>query len=290
MNKHIIKYINLIFIVILVFGLFSCDQETTVDLGDPVERLVVEGRIELVEGVEDHRHEITLSRIGDFFQNQETPRAAGAEVWVTNVAGDRFDYLEEEQGYYINSDLIPQVNETYVLHIIWEGQEFEATETLIGVPSIDDIYQQFEEGNLFEDEGIKIAIDFTDPAGEDNYYFWETFLDGELQILPDPGNKNNLIAEDEFFDGNQIEGYFPNEEAVFDPGNEVLVRQIGLSENAYIYYFTLFDQAGKTGALIDTPPIPVRGNIRNITNPNNYALGYFFASEVAEAVHIVEEL
>ena len=288
MNKQLIKYLNLIFLIVLVFVLFSCSQETTVDLGNPTQRLVVEGRIEYVASSENPRQEITLSQIGDFFENQDTPRAIGAEVWVTNAANERFDFDEEMDGQYVNSGLSPTIDETYVLHIVWEGQEYEAMETLIAVPAIDTIYQRFEEGNLFEDEGIKIAIDFTDPAEVDNYYHWETFLDGELQILPDPGNKNNLIAEDDFFNGNQIVGYFPNEEVVFDPGNEVLVRQIGLSENAFTYYYTLFDQAAKTGALIDTPPIPVRGNIRNLTNPSNYALGYFYACEVAEARHIVQ--
>ena len=70
--------------------------------------------------------------------------------------------------------------------------------------------------------------------------------------------------------------------------SSLTVKQLGLTENAFNYYFTLFDQAAKTGALIDTPPIPVRGNIRNVTNPDNYALGYFFACEVATGTLIIE--
>ena len=288
MKKLIIKYINLLMILAIMVSLLSCDQETTVDLGTPQELLVVEGRIEMVENPVNQVQEIKLSVIGDFFQNEETPRATGAEVWVTTNDNTRYDFLETNDGLYTNETISPEVGEMYTLHVIWNGQEYEAFETLIGVPEIDAIYQQFEEGNLFEDEGIKVAIDFTDPAEETNFYFWETFLDGELQILPDPGNKNNLIAKDEFFNGNQIEGYFPNEESIFDPGDQVQVRQIGISETAYNYYFTLFDQAGKTGALIDTPPIPVRGNIINITNPGNEALGYFYASQVAEAIYVIE--
>ena len=288
MKKLIIKYINIVYLLTLVIFLFSCDQETTVDLGEPVQRLVVEGRIEWTEGSTNQQQEIKLSTIGDFFENQQTPRAVGAEVWVTDATDNRYDFEEQNDGQYINESLVQLIYETFVLHILWEGQEFQAIETMVAVPPIDNIYQQFEEGNLFEDEGIKIAIDFTDPADEENFYFWETFRNDELQILPDPGNKNNIISQDEFFNGNQIEGYFPNEEAVFDPGDVVTVKQIGLSENAYIYYFTLFDQAGKTGALIDTPPIPVRGNILNLTNPRNYALGYFYAAEISEASHTIE--
>ncbi len=288
MKKHIVKYVNLLMVLAIMITLLSCDQETTVDLGAPDQLLVVEGRIELVDDPTNQIHQIKLSVVGDFFRNEETPRASGAEVWVTTSDGARYDFMETNDGLYTNESLSPTLDEMYTLHIIWNGEEYEAFETLLSVPEIDAIYQQFEEGNLFEDEGIKIAIDFTDPAEVANYYFWETYLDGELQILPNPGNKNNLIANDEFFNGNQIEGYFPNEEVVFDPGDQVQVRQVGLSENGYNYYFTLFDQAGKTGALIDTPPIPVKGNVRNITNPNEDALGYFYASQVAEGVHIIE--
>ncbi|MEM6830455.1 MAG: DUF4249 domain-containing protein [Bacteroidota bacterium] len=274
--------------VIIALGLFSCDVETTVELGAPEQKLVVEGRIEYNEADPVLEQTITLSVLGDFFENATTPRATGAQVSVTDGDGNRFDFLETGEGVYQNTSLVGEIGQRYTLQIDWNGEQFEAIETLTAVAPIDSIYQVFEEGNVFEDEGIKIAIDFTDPSGTEDFYFWETYLENELQILPDPGNKNNLIGSDEFFDGNKIEGYFPNEEAVFAVGASVSVKQLGVSENAYNYYFTLYDQAGKIGALIDTPPIPVRGNIRNLTNPDNFPLGYFYASQVDEKAYVVE--
>ncbi|MFY0598934.1 MAG: DUF4249 domain-containing protein [Cyclobacteriaceae bacterium] len=287
MNIYI-KKSQLLISIFLITLFYACDQKTTVNLGSPQRRLVVEGRIELGEASTTNIQVIELSSIGGFFKNEETPRASGADVWITNAQNERFIFEEEEEGRYVNHSLVGELNETYVLHIIWDGQEYEAIESMIAVSPIESIYQRFEKGNLFEDEGIKIAIDFVDPENVENFYFWETYLDGELQILPDPGNKNNLIAKDEFFDGSRIEGYFPNEETVFEEGSQVVVKQMGLSENAYNYYFSLFDQAGKSGSLIDTPPIPVRGNIRNLTDPNKYALGYFYASQIAEGHHTVD--
>ena len=76
---------------------------------------------------------------------------------------------------------------------------------------------------------------------------------------------------------------------VIEVGNEVTIKQIGLSETAFDYYFLLFDQAGKTGQLIDTPPATIRGNIRNVTNPDNYPLGYFGASEISEMSILISE-
>ncbi len=288
MKKHIVNRTYSLTLILLGAVFFSCDTETTVDLETPNQRLVVEGRIEWQSSSNEQNHKITLSTIGDFFKNETTPRATGADVWVTNSNNERYEFQEITGGEYVNNTLIPQLNAVYTLHIIWNSQEYEAVETLMPVAPIDSIYQRFEEGNIFEDEGIKIAIDFIDPVSEDNYYFWETYRNGALQVLPDPGNKNNLIAKDEFFDGRKIEGYIPNEETVFAPGEEVLVKQLALSENAYDYYFILFDQAAKTGALIDTPPVPVRGNIQNISDPDNYALGYFYASQVSEGVRMIQ--
>lgn len=279
-------FINFLLISLTILA-FSCDQEIDLTLDGPPQKLVVEGRIAYNADKPVAEQTITLSVLGEFFENNETPRATGAVVSVMDGNGQVFNYSEKAPGVYSNSLLKGEPGQTYTLSIDWDGQKFEAIETLVNVVPIDTIYQVFEEENLFEDGGIKIAIDFLDQSGTENFYLWETYLEGELQILPDPGNKNNLIGSDDFFDGQQIVGYFPNEELVFDPGDQVSVQQIGLSRNAYSYYFTLYDQLGRLGAALDTPPVPIRGNIRNLTNPDNFPLGYFLVSEFDEKTHVI---
>ena len=281
-------------IVGLMWGLIgflaiSCEQVVDLDLGEPSRKLVVEGRVEKSLSGTITEQTIRLSVVSDFFTNQAPPAAFGAEVWVETGQGERYDYSERADGIYVNSELQGIVGETYTLNIIWEGDTYQGTEVLEPVVPIDSIYQVEAEANLFEDGGIKLAINFTDPGGEQNFYFWETFVAGELRVLPDPGNKNNLIANDDFFDGQQVEGYFPNEELVVEVGELALVRQFGLTENVYRYYFALYDQAGKTGSILDTPPAPVRGNIVNLNNPEEFPLGYFYATEVAERTRVITE-
>lgn len=291
MNHHKYnKYFTGSLGLLLVFAIVSCQQVIDLNLDNARPRLVVEGRIERsTSQSEILEQQIKLTMVNDFFQNTAPPVAGGAEVWVTDFAGNRFTFDEVEAGMYINVDLQHTDNEVYTLNIIWEGQNYQATEQLISVPPIDSIYQIETESNLFEDGGIKLAIDFTDPGGDANYYFWETYVDGELKVFPDPGNKNNLIAKDDFFDGQSVQGYLPNEELVIEVGSEVNVRQIGLSENAYRYYFALFDQAGKTGSILDTPPALVRGNIVNLDDSENFALGYFYVAEVSDAARMITE-
>ncbi len=284
------KAYKLLVALVSLFILVSCEEEVFLDLEVREQKLVIEGRVVLNNDRENEPQTIVLSQLGEFFVNEETPRATGAIVWVTDRAGNRYDYTETSPGTYTNSGLVGAIGETYTLRINWNNEEFEAVETLVAVPEIDNIYQVFEEENLFEDEGIKIAIDFKDPANTRNFYFWETFKGDELQILPDAGNKFNLVREDEFFDGQEIIGYFPNEEVVFLPGDEVSVKQWGISENAFNYFFTLFDQSGRFGGVLDTPPIGVRGNIKNLTNPDNFPLGYFSASQVSERSYTIVEV
>lgn len=284
------KSIFLSFYILFLMVQMACEQVIDLDLKTPTPRLVVEGRIEKMwSGDPVGQQTIKLTTVSDFFRNAAPPMVSGAQVWVMDPNGSRFDFIESEDGFYVNHDLQHPESGTYHLNIIWEGQTYLATEELIPVVRIDSIYQFEAEENLFEDGGIKLAINFTDPPGRDNFYFWETHVDEELRILPDPGNKNNVIANDDFFDGQSVEGYLPNEELVVEPGSRVVVKQIGLSENAYQYYYTLFDQAGKTGSILDTPPALVRGNIVNQDDPGNVALGYFYVTEIAKATKTITE-
>ena len=81
--------------------------------------------------------------------------------------------------------------------------------------------------------------------------------------------------------------YQPNDEVAIVSGQSVEIRQIALSPDAYDYYVALFDQnALGSGDPFSIPPANVRGNVRNLTNPDQHALGYFEAAEVSVATAI----
>jgi hypothetical protein len=279
------------FVLLLsIILLTACEKEITLTLPSPENQLVVEGRLERVQGQSTQRHTIKLSKVNDYFDNEQTPRVTDAIVTVREPSGvtHAFVHGTAKPGTYVNTTLVPADELTYTLRIEWNNELYEATETFTNVAEIERIYQQFEEENLFEDGGIKVAIDFTDPSGTGDNYLWELFLDGENVLVPDPGNSGNIVATDKFFDGETVEGYFPNEEKVFTPGQQVLVRQIGISRNQYDYLFILLEQTGQTGQLIDVPAAPIRGNVRNLTNPGKPALGYFGVSEISEKLIIIQ--
>ncbi|RYC69359.1 DUF4249 domain-containing protein [Spirosoma sordidisoli] len=59
------------------------------------------------------------------------------------------------------------------------------------------------------------------------------------------------------------------------------VEQLSLTVGAYRYYRLFEEQTQNTGTLVDTPPAPTVGNVRNLTDPSENVVGYFSASSVA---------
>ncbi len=274
-------FLSLLFTIIV---LTSCQEVVTIDLEEGPKRLVVEGRLEKIKGRDSGYQWIRLSSTAPYFSNTETPRVPDAVVYVRDENGDtyEFNHSETHPGLYETWSLEPQLNQRYTLVIEHDGYVYEASERVLPVAPIDSIYQYYVEESLFDEEGIRVRIDFTDPASVENYYLWEQLRDGESMIEPNPGTKWSLIASDEFYDGQTVFGRQPNDELIYETGQTALIRQIALSRQAYDYYFLMLDQVS-SGGPFSTPPVTIRGNIENITNPEQYPLGYFIAGEVDEA-------
>jgi uncharacterized protein DUF4249 len=282
------KYI--IFIFILCLSLFvACEEVVQLDLTEGKKRLVIDGRIEKIIGNVNNHHKIQLSTTGPYIGTINRPGVKDAIVTVSDDSGNAILFHESTEitGLYETNQLNTEIGHTYRLNVIYNSETYIAEETLYSVPPIDTIYQVYIKANQFDDAGIRVKINLRDPSNIKNYYLWEQLKDGESQIKPDPGNKFNIIAEDKFFNGQQIIGYTPNDEAVFTAGQTALVRQISLSPFAYDYYYLILEQTSFND-IFDPPPATIRGNIKNTTNPDNYALGYFRVSEVSEAGLVIE--
>ena len=77
-------------------------------------------------------------------------------------------------------------------------------------------------------------------------------------------------------------------ETEFVPGDVVDINLLGLSEQYYNYIQLLIQQSGGAGGPFSTTPAEIKGNCINMTNPENYAFGYFRLSEVDKRVYQFE--
>ncbi|MDH3732037.1 MAG: DUF4249 domain-containing protein [Gemmatimonadota bacterium] len=272
-------------------GSTACERIIDVELDEGPTRLVVEGRIELVKENPTGDQAIRLTTTDEFFSNAPTPPATGAAVVVTDDQGGVFPLAETSPGTYTTASLPAAIGRTYSISIDWEGDTYTASATAGAVPPIDRLYFVFEEETLItEIEGYRSTIDFIDPSGVENFYLWEQIVDGRNELLPDPGNAFNLISKDEFYDGQAVLAYQPNDEVAIELGQRVEIRQVALSRAAYDYYLALFEQnALGSGDPFSIPPANIRGNVRNETTPDRRALGYFEAAEVSVATAVVTD-
>ncbi|MGJ8593725.1 MAG: DUF4249 domain-containing protein [Aquaticitalea sp.] len=268
------KYLY-IFILLMTF---SCEDVIDVELNNAPHKLVIDASIDWIKGTDGTEQNIILTQSAPYFDTT-VPPATGAQVTITDSNNTITTFQEVgTTGNYRTSTFIPVLNETYTLTIIYKGEVYSATETLKSVVDIDYVEQRNDGG--FSGEETELKAFYTDPANEENYYFFEFISDiPEIPSLE--------VYEDEFTNGNTIFGFYTEEDLT--TGDVVIIRNHGVSERFYNFMFILLQQNNEEGGgPFETQPATVRGNCINQTTPSNFPLGYFRLSEVAELIYTVE--
>jgi len=99
------------------------------------------------------------------------------------------------------------------------------------------------------------------------------------------------VGNDEFINGNEVEWWISNDTSddseSFIPGDVVDIEMYAVSTQYKDYLEILISQIGGVG-LFEATPVAVRGNCINLTNPDNYAHGYFRLTEVNKTSYTFE--
>lgn len=269
---------NRFYILFLILIGFSCEEVIDIDLPSSDSKLVIDASIEWFKGSIGNEQEIKLSLSAPYFES-EIPPANEAQVTITDSNNNIYTFIEDGlTGIYKNNTFNPVLNETYTLNIVFEGETFTATETLISVSPIEDVEQNDNGG--FSGEETELKAFYTDPEDEENYYFFEFRSD----IIEIPSLE---VYRDEFVNGNRIFGFYSEED--LEIGDLVNIRIHGVSERFYDFMFILLQQnSEESGGPFETQPATVRGNCSNETNPDNFPFGYFRLSEVDEFIYQVQ--
>ena len=270
------------FIVLITFStaFFSCEDVINVPLSTAEPRLVVDASINVLKGTEGSYQTIKLSTTTSFY-DQEIPSVSDAVVFITNEQGQVFSFVESEfnLGVYECFDFVPIYNQTYTLTVVYEGETYTATETLVEVPEITRVEQNIFNG--FGVEAIEVKFFFKDNVLVDNFYLIE--FKEEARVLTDYG-----VIDDRFFQGNEMFGLYISDE--IESGDELIMKVYSTSNTFYNYMNILLSIAGSGGGggPFQTPPATLRGNMVNQTNFSNYALGFFRVSEFDELIYEIE--
>lgn len=269
---------NLIFLVITVMITFSCEEVIDIEVPSSEPRLVIEASINWFHGTVGNEQEIILTLTSPYFDSN-IPPATGADVSITDSFGNDVLFQEEgETGVYVTDQFTPILGASYKLHINYNGESFEATETMQSVSPIDEVIHE-QTGGLAGDE-IEVKAFYTDPLGMGNAYLFEF-------VEYDPFDLTIGVYEDKFIDGNQTFAYFSDEDIML--GSQITIRNFGLSPQAYDYLFLLSLQSSNPGGgPFTTQPATVRGNCVNLSDPNNFPFGYFRLSEAYSVDYTIE--
>ncbi len=274
----LIRTICLLVVITTVFT--SCEKEINLDLKNTSPKLVVEGNI--LWGIDTviNQQELKLSLSANYTGNTNPLPVTNAIVMVTDGTNN-YTYNNIGNGVY-RSNFIAGTNKTYKLIISYEGDEYNAYETLkAGGAAIDSLTVNYFPSALGSPEGNFITVNTNDPLNERNFYLWQLFINEQLMINPSPGNIYRAIQKDDFFNGQPLLNYLPFDNFPVVTGDIARLHQLNISEQMYNYYYSIFNLTASSPVSGDVPAGRIEGNIVNVDKPGKNALGYFGACSIS---------
>ncbi len=264
---------KLIFLILVaISGLFfSCEEVIDVDLDTQDPKLVIEAFINIQKNAGNHDQFIRLTETTGYF-NHDIPKASGAQVTMISLADNStIPFVETEAGIYRTSAFEGEVGDTFKLVIVYKNETYEAEETIVQAPEIDRIEQS--EFSSFLGKTTQVTAYFQDDASAENYYFIQWFYKDKRAA--------QQLLSDEFFNGNMMDNSYLSydEDKEIVPNQDITVSVTAISSTAYSYLFKILDVSANAGNPFASPMGVIRGNIKNRTNPKNYALGYFAVTQ-----------
>ncbi|MET0946423.1 MAG: DUF4249 domain-containing protein [Flavobacterium sp.] len=272
------RKVNLIIIILTAILFNSCQDVIDVPLTTSEPKLVIEASINWQKGTDGSLQKIKLTTTTNYYNNT-IPIVSGATVFIENNSNEVFNFIETPNtGEYICTDFIPVLNETYTLTVVSNGQTYSASETMTSVAPIDSVTQEIQSG-LGENTYTLKAL-FMDPANVENYYLFKYKFTSNLK-------PTYYVDEDEFFQGNTF--FSLTFEDNLEAGEQVQITHYGISKAYFNYMNVLLNVSGNSGGgPFQSPPATVKGNIKNLTNFDNYPLGYFRLCEVDKVDYTIQ--
>jgi len=248
---------------------------------------------------------------------------SGASVQYRNTDTNQLIALTEQEGTYLPPmDFVGVVGESWELQItLADGREYRSQpERIIPAVEIVDVRSNFNPDLVFRPTagsfvpGHSISVDFDDPPGEENFYFWSfrsferliicktcensIFRNGECEPNdPDADrqntydyrcesscwfirtNENIKIFDDEFTNGRSINNLPIADVVLFSNQNIVVqIQQFSLTASAYEFYRVLQDLVDNTAGINAPPPAALIGNMFNPNDDTEFVLGRFTAA------------
>ncbi|RYG49680.1 MAG: DUF4249 domain-containing protein [Chitinophagaceae bacterium] len=251
--------------LLLVLLFTACQKEVDIDLKSARSNIVITGEITDQPGP----YTIKINRTVNFNEPNTFPAISGATVVVSDSEGNSETLIETEPGIYTGTTLQGVPGRSYTLTINANGENYSAVSRMPVAVEIDTI--TFEKGFFADEDDEKLTeVEFTDPAGTENFYRMILIQNGTRM-------RDIYIAEDRLRDGQVLsatlfrDGDDENRYEEFKSGDQVTVLLQSIDESTHNFFRTFDTPGGGDGSASPANPL------NNLTNG---ALGYFSAAAV----------
>jgi hypothetical protein len=282
--------------------------------GTADEVYVVTGEVRNITGYQT----VTVSRASSIRDPKYIP-LNNCLIMVENENGNSFAMEEYESGKYRvwmdDKDLVP--GNSYRLHLTTPtGEEIQSDfDRMPGSSVIDSIYCErkdtYQKNTGLPLKGMQFYINFHSDDPENRYFRWvadetwehhaplpmEYYYDGTMHKIRPPDYTYNICwstqPEENIFTLTTLNlvsnryKMFPLQ-YVDNTTNKLLIKysalisQYALSHAAFVFWEQLRINSDEQGGLYEKQPLPVEGNLHNLSNPDTKVIGFFGASSVAQ--------
>jgi hypothetical protein len=254
----------------LILFFSSCEKVVQIDVPSIASKLIIDASFEVFfdEIPVAAKTTVKLSSSADYF-DEVIPPVTNATVFLTDTVNNTiitFSDANSDGNYEPITPFIPADDIPYELTVIYENETYKGTATKVKSTPLIDVFQGDE--TLFSGKETELKVSFNDEDLSKNYYLFDFSKDLFLTI------------EDRFFNGSEYNFSFFYQEDELELPTAVTVKMSGISEDYFSYFRVLVNQSGQnSGGPFESIPSSLLGNMINITNENNFPLGYFHISE-----------
>ena len=275
---------KLFFKILILSLMFSCEETIVLDTEQVDPKLVIQSHLTN----EYKRHVVVLRLSVDFYFQDMPPVIEDAEVTIRDIT-QGIDYPftitqssnPEFENYYLSDQPFEGViGNTYELKVIWNEEEYVATETMLHVASINSLSYRINPFEYQDQSKVgyyyEVLLNATEPQETEDYYLFKFYRNDSLIFA----SENDIYFTDDGFLGEEIRD-LPGP-VFYSKGDNARVEMFSISRQAYIYFSDLLNNLNNDSGMFSPPPANPRNNI------SNGALGYFIVSGVEKASVVIE--
>ena len=291
---------SILFILFFITCFIACIKEVQPQLRNVKPFLVVEGSV----STDSVPYEVRLTYSGMIELANSIPDEfieSEAVVTIKDDAGNSTLLSYRGNGYYTSTDstFVGVEDRSYHVDVkLKDGRNYVSIpEKIPAAVPIDSVTAKFiPDFSLDHPAYFRAYVNSTDPAGEENFYKWEFYSYTRRQTLGvgcgfncvifeyclQKNSENELhIRSDADINGNAILDVGIGNSYIYTYGVQYIdVAQISMTKNAFQFWNIYKEQTTRTGDILDPLPALIRGNIYNVNDANEFALGFFSARNI----------